>query len=204
MSHGTRCCAGQVIHLHRFQLPTVFRRRGYGTSILNCLISVYENSGCQSILVPTANSQGGRLYKKCGFKPNHQRELEYMCLSAKNQKKRSSMADRISVRPHPHTGALPTSIMAQQVKQAVTVTQSTSLPPAPLAPPAPAPMPTMATKDSALLLVAQVKQAATVTQSTSLPPTPLVPPAPVPMPTMSNKDSALLLVAQVKQAATVT
>ena len=52
---------------------------------------MYENSGCQSIVIPTATSLGSRLYKKCGFKPNHQCILEHMCSSATNKKKHFSM-----------------------------------------------------------------------------------------------------------------
>ena len=53
MSHGTRCCVGEAITLHHFQLTTVFQRRGYGTSILNCLINGMKPVAIGALLFPT-------------------------------------------------------------------------------------------------------------------------------------------------------
>ena len=69
---------------------TVFGKGGYGTRILSCVTNVYENSGCQYIVIHTATSLGSWLYKRCGFKPTHQHILEHMCSSAKNNKKHFS------------------------------------------------------------------------------------------------------------------
>ena len=75
---------------------------------------MYENRGCQSIVVPNANSKENWLYKRIDFKRNYQRTFEYVCSSVKNQHKHLSMADHIYVRPYKHTDTLIASTMAAE------------------------------------------------------------------------------------------
>ena len=66
-SLGTASCAGETVHLDRFQLPIAKRHKGTGTKLFKLMIEIYREAGCAVLDVPAANVQGTRLYKKCGL-----------------------------------------------------------------------------------------------------------------------------------------
>ena len=62
------CSGGQVVFMHRFQLPEGLRYNGLGPRALAHILDLYHKASCDSVEVASPTKEGKQCYSKLGFK----------------------------------------------------------------------------------------------------------------------------------------